>query len=92
MSVTTRYEDLVNITNAYDQVTDFDLIFTKLDEANTLGNLINVCCLTGKKPAYVTFGQNVPDDMEAVRPDRIAKSLLGLTGSTPYGWEGGPGQ
>lgn len=90
LSVTTRYEDLCKIVNVYDQTTDFNLVFTKLDEAETLGSLMNICCLVGKKAAYVTFGQNVPDDLEAVKPDKIAKSLLGLEGGSnqPYA-EGG---
>jgi len=90
MSVTTRYEDLCRIAEVYDKATDFSLIFTKLDEAETLGSLINICSLVGKKVAYVTFGQNVPDDMESVKPEKIAKSILGLAGgsSQPYA-EGG---
>jgi flagellar biosynthesis protein FlhF len=90
MSVTTRYEDLCKIAEVYDKATDFSLIFTKLDEAETLGSLINICSLIGKKVAYVTFGQNVPDDMESVKPEKIAKSILGLAGGNgqPYA-EGG---
>jgi flagellar biosynthesis protein FlhF len=78
VSVTTKYKDLCKIVTVFDKLTDFNLIFTKLDEADALGSLMNICCLTGKKAAYVTFGQNVPDDMEAIKPDKIAKSLLGL--------------
>ncbi|MCL2225593.1 MAG: flagellar biosynthesis protein FlhF [Defluviitaleaceae bacterium] len=89
-SVTTRYKDLCKIVSVYDSQTDFNLIFTKLDEAETLGSLMNICCLAGKKAAYVTFGQNVPDDLEAIKPDKIAKSLLGLVDGEahPYA-EGG---
>jgi len=92
LSVTTRYKDLCKIVSTYDQISDFNLIFTKLDEAETLGSLMNICCLAGKKAAYVTFGQNVPDDLEAIKPDKIAKSLLGLTdgGIHPYSEGGGP--
>ncbi|MCL2203229.1 MAG: flagellar biosynthesis protein FlhF [Defluviitaleaceae bacterium] len=91
LSVATRYRELASIVNTYATITDFDLIFTKLDESDTLGNLVNLCCLTGKKPAYITFGQSVPEDFDAIKPDNIAKSLLGLTGEVPYGkQEGGP--
>lgn len=92
VSVTTRYEDLCKIVNVFDQQSDFDLIFTKLDEAETLGALVNICCLAGKKAAYVTFGQNVPDDIEAIKPDKIAKSLLGLAEGEvhPYAEGGQP--
>jgi len=90
LSVTTRYEDLCKIVNVFDQLTDFSLIFTKLDEAETLGSLMNICCLAGKKAAYVTFGQNVPDDLEAIKPDKIAKALLGLGDGDSYPYtEGG---
>ena len=78
LSITTRYSDLCKTVSVFDGCSDFSLIFTKLDESETLGSLLNVCCLTGKKVAYVTFGQNVPDDLEAIKPDKIAKSLLGL--------------
>ena len=78
LSITTRYSDLCKMVRVFDGCADFSLIFTKLDESETLGSLLNVCCLTGKKAAYVTFGQNVPDDLESIKPDKIAKSLLGL--------------
>ncbi|MCL2498732.1 MAG: flagellar biosynthesis protein FlhF [Defluviitaleaceae bacterium] len=84
LSINTRYKDLIGIVNAYSKITEFDLIFTKLDESDNLGNLINVCCLTGRKPAYVTFGQSVPEDFDAVKSDNIARSLLGLNGETSY--------
>jgi flagellar biosynthesis protein FlhF len=89
LSVTTRYEDLLKIINIYSGISDFDIIFTKLDEAESLGTILNICYLTGKKVSYVTFGQNVPDDMETVKPDKIAKSLLGLNNGHPYLSEGG---
>ncbi|MCL2386285.1 MAG: flagellar biosynthesis protein FlhF [Defluviitaleaceae bacterium] len=90
LSVTTRYSDLCKIVNVFDSLTDYNLIFTKLDEAETLGSLMNICCKAEKKAAYVTFGQNVPDDLESIKPDKIAKSLLGLIegGIHPYA-EGG---
>ncbi|MCL2189920.1 MAG: hypothetical protein FWC16_13065 [Defluviitaleaceae bacterium] len=84
LSVTTRYRELANIVNTYASITDFNIVFTKLDESDTLGNLVNLCSLTGKKPAYITFGQSVPEDFDAIKPDSIAKSLLGLTGENPY--------
>jgi len=90
LSVTTRYKDMCKIVTAFDHLTDFNLIFTKLDEAETLGALMNICCLLGKKAAYVTFGQNVPDDLEAIKPDKIAKSLLGLVDGEAHPYvEGG---
>jgi flagellar biosynthesis protein FlhF len=90
LSLTTRDADLLSIINAYSRITDFDLIFTKLDETTNLGTILNICYATGKKVAYVTFGQNVPDDLDIIRPDKVAKSLLGLTDGNkhPYAQEG----
>ena len=76
LSVTTRQEDMLGAIKAYEAITDFDLIFTKLDETMSLGVLLNICYLTGKKVSYVSFGQNVPDDIEKMQPDKIAKSLM----------------
>ena len=86
LSITTRYSDLCKTVSVFDGCADFSLIFTKLDESETLGSLLNVCCLTGKKAAYVTFGQNVPDDLETIKPDKIAKSLLGLGDSNSHSY------
>jgi flagellar biosynthesis protein FlhF len=90
LSLTTRDHDLLHIIKTYAKVADFDLIFTKLDETTHLGSILNICYATGKKVAYVTFGQNVPDDIEVLKPDLIAKSLLGLTNDNqPYLQGGG---
>ena len=80
LSLTTKYETLVDIVSAYSKITDFNLIFTKADEAEELGAILNLCYLTGKKIAYISTGQNVPEDIELAKPEKIAKSLLGLGG------------
>jgi len=86
LSVTTRQEDILDIIKTYEQIADFDLIFTKLDETGSLGILLNICYLTGKRISYVSFGQNVPEDIEKIQPDKIAKSLMG-TGIAPTAWK-----
>ena len=78
LSVNTPYDSLKNTIDIYDTFSDFSIIFTKLDEAENLGTIMNICCIHGKRPSYVTFGQNVPDDFSVVEPDKIAKSILGL--------------
>ncbi len=80
LSLTTKFEDLVNIINTYKQITDFDIIFTKLDETAGIGNILNICYTTGKSVSYLTDGQSVPDDIEEMDPEKITKLLLGLGG------------
>ena len=55
----------------------FKLIFTKLDETTTLGNLLNLRLYTNADMSYVTYGQNVPDDIEEFNPQSTVKQLLG---------------
>ena len=80
LSATTKYADMQRIVEAYDRVTDFKIIFTKLDETSCLGPILNICYMTGKEVAYVANGQNVPDDIERLKPKKIAKVLMGLGG------------
>ncbi|MBO5354314.1 MAG: flagellar biosynthesis protein FlhF [Lachnospiraceae bacterium] len=77
LSATTKYRDLVKITEAYAEITDYSLIFTKLDETGGVGNVFNIKMLTGAPLSYTTFGQNVPDDIMKINPQSIAKQLLG---------------
>lgn len=77
LSVTTKYRDLMNITNAYKELEGYKLLFTKLDETGTIGNIMNMRCYTGAPLSYITSGQNVPDDIELADVQKLAKMLLG---------------
>lgn len=77
LSATTKYRDLLGIADCYSEMTDYKLIFTKLDETVTLGNLLNVKLYTGAPLSYITCGQNVPDDIEQFNPQKTVKLLLG---------------
>lgn len=77
LSSTTKYKDLVRITEAYSEITDYRLIFTKLDETTSIGNLLNIKMLTGAPLSYITNGQNVPEDILKIDAQQIAKQLLG---------------
>jgi flagellar biosynthesis protein FlhF len=77
LSATTKYRDLLQIADNYKQVTEYQLIFTKLDETGTLGNLLNLKLHTDTPIAYITCGQNVPNDIERFNPQKTVKQLLG---------------
>ena len=76
LSATTKYRDLVTITEAYSEMVGYNLIFTKLDETSSVGNLLNIRMLTNAPLSYATFGQDVPDDIDRIDPQSIAKQLL----------------
>lgn len=77
MSATTKYADLVRITEAYSEIANYRVIFTKLDETGSIGNVLNVKMLTGADLSYTTWGQNVPDDIGKLDTQETAKQLLG---------------
>ena len=53
------------------------LIFTKLDEAASVGAVLNVLHHVNKPLSYITTGQDVPDDIEVARGRRLAELVLG---------------
>ncbi|MCR5521511.1 MAG: flagellar biosynthesis protein FlhF [Lachnospiraceae bacterium] len=77
LSVATKYSDLIKITKTYSDISDYRLIFTKLDETSCLGNIFNIKMLTGVPLSYATFGQKVPNDISRLDAQTIARHLLG---------------
>lgn len=77
LSASTKYRDLKRTADIYKEITDYKLIFTKLDETTTLGDIYNIKLYTGATLSYVTCGQNVPDDIEYFNPQSTVKQLLG---------------
>ncbi len=72
-----KYNDLMSIAKAYDELFDYKVIFTKTDETSALGNILNFKLDTGRILSYITWGQNVPDDIGVLDPQIMAKKLLG---------------
>lgn len=77
LSATTKYNDLMDIVDIYREISDYKLIFTKLDETSSYGNLLNIKLYADADLSYVTNGQNVPDDIEVFDTQKIVKHLLG---------------
>ena len=77
ISVTTKYKDVIEICDAYKELENYRLLFTKLDETSSLGNILNIRMYTNAQLSYTTYGQNVPDDIECADVQKLAKNLLG---------------
>ena len=77
LSAATKYKDLLKICDVFGHIKDYRLIFTKLDETYSLGNILNVKLNTGAPLSYVACGQVVPDDISMIDAQKIARSLLG---------------
>lgn len=59
------------------------VIMTKLDEAVNFGVVVNVLHKLGTRLSFITTGQEVPDHIEVVSPDRLARLVLGTEGLAP---------
>ncbi|ONI41536.1 flagellar biosynthesis protein FlhF [Candidatus Epulonipiscium fishelsonii] len=78
LNMSTAYRDIQNIVDIYEEITtDFALIITKLDETDAIGNLMNITFCTKKPIAYITTGQNVPNDIEKFENLQYVKLLIG---------------
>lgn len=77
LSATTKYNDIENIISTHKALGGIRLIFTKLDETGSVGDILNTVMYTKLPVAYTTFGQNVPEDIRKLNAQNIAKQLLG---------------
>jgi len=77
VSVATGHRAVKEIIRHYSFLPDYKLIMTKLDEVSAWGNVLHIRELAGKPLAYVTTGQNVPDDIRPADTRRLADNIIG---------------
>ena len=61
-----KKSDLHEIYNSYSILGINNLIYTKLDETKSFGNIISFAYKIKKSICYLSVGQNVPDDLRCV--------------------------
>jgi len=76
LSSTTKTSDLNDIIQRFGELEPQRLLFTKLDESTTFGNILNVVSRSGLPVSYLTTGQMVPEDIEIATSERLADLLL----------------
>ncbi len=78
LNASTAAKDVVTIVNTYEKAeSEFDLIITKLDETDEIGNVVNIGYYAKKPIMYLTNGQNVPADIKIFNKDEYITDLLG---------------
>lgn len=77
LSATTKSEDLLDTFKRFNIIKIDKIIFTKLDETNCYGSILNTIHRTKKRVSYVTNGQNVPDDIELLDDIQLAQMIMG---------------
>ena len=75
LSATTKAKDLMMLFDQFKAIPLSKLIITKTDETSTYGALLNLIKKNGIGIAYLTHGQNVPDDIRLATPSLLAKLL-----------------
>jgi flagellar biosynthesis protein FlhF len=87
LSATTRMQDLRRTVARYEVCAPSRLLFTKLDETEEYGNLLELAYQTSLPLSYWSNGQRVPEDFEPADSARLADLLLdrGSTRFTPSG-------
>ncbi|MEA4924148.1 MAG: hypothetical protein VB084_02450 [Syntrophomonadaceae bacterium] len=76
MNATTQKRDMLQIINDYKLIAYSQIIISKLDETVAPGSIINAAYYTGMPIAYITNGQNVPDDIEVANPKLLASYVM----------------
>ena len=76
MPANVKTSDLYEIYHSYSALQINNLIFTKLDETISFGNLISFAHKTKKSICYLSVGQNVPDDLLEASSDYLIDCFL----------------
>ncbi|XEC97127.1 flagellar biosynthesis protein FlhF [Paenibacillus tarimensis] len=77
LSLTGKSKDMYSVAELFARYGVNKVLFTKLDETETCGAILNLLLKHQYQPAYVACGQNVPDDIEPFKADRYVERLLG---------------
>ncbi|GGE46382.1 flagellar biosynthesis protein FlhF [Pullulanibacillus camelliae] len=76
LSATAKTEDIERIAQLFSGFALSGYIFTKLDETLSMGSVINVILSNHLGAAYLTTGQNVPDDIIKAEKSTIVNQLI----------------
>ncbi len=73
---TTKNSDLEKAYESFGELSPNSLVFTKIDETQTYGNILNIMVKSDLPVSFITFGQRVPEDIERAVPGKIVNLVL----------------
>ncbi|KHE71273.1 flagellar biosynthesis protein FlhF [Halobacillus sp. BBL2006] len=76
LSLTSKYSDMSNIYHQFDHIPIDKLIYTKADETATFGSALSMVIKNNIGVAYLTNGQNVPDDINEASSAQLIKHVM----------------
>lgn len=77
VSASTSEKVLRAILKDFEFLKNFNIIVTKMDEVQSRGVLFYISKISRRPLSYITTGQNVPDDIQQVKPDEVVRSIMG---------------
>lgn len=76
LSASAKYEDMKQVLKRFSGVPVNQFIFTKTDETASLGSVFQVLSESRIGAAYLTNGQDVPEDILSASPKEFVRMLL----------------
>jgi flagellar biosynthesis protein FlhF len=76
LSATTKDRELEEILHRFSIFQISKLVFTKIDECESFGNIVNLLMKDTLPVAYFTTGQRVPEDIEVATPEKLADMFI----------------
>jgi flagellar biosynthesis protein FlhF len=78
LALTSKQSDMEEIIKQFSLISIDKIIFTKADETSTFGSMYNILSHEQKGAAYITNGQDVPDDLFIATPKYIVDLIVGV--------------
>ena len=76
LAATTSFASIKEMVDTYGFVDNYRIMITKLDETKYRGSILNISWYTQKPLAYVTTGQDVPDDIEIADIESLVRQIV----------------
>lgn len=76
LALNTKEDDCMEIYERFSKLKIDSILLTKLDETNTPGTMLNFAVKTKKPISFISFGQDVPDDIVKADPFGISSFII----------------
>nr|HPK41563.1 flagellar biosynthesis protein FlhF [Candidatus Cloacimonadota bacterium] len=76
LNMTTRYLEIKETLKSFAMIPYNGVILTKLDESSYFGDILNISVEMDKPFSYISFGQNIPEDISLANRNELAQIIL----------------
>lgn len=77
LSLTSKFKDMSVVASHFAKYGIEKVLYTKQDETDAYGAILNLAVQYDLHPAYIAYGQTVPDDITTFKTDVYVEQLLG---------------